>query len=152
MCAAPLAEPRGALIRRQHIRVAMRIGRCGRACKPSAGGEGDNAFGDLIGNQCARHAASARVENADQIPGGDPPRGGILRVQAQRLGACAGHIGQSRFQLAMEFIRWLGGDEMQRRVALRRAQPLIGGQPDRMTGAILIAETVNRGGEDLDLA
>jgi hypothetical protein len=98
---------------------------------------------------------AAIVEKLDQVAVADAPRGGIRRVEIDRLapGDLARPAIGAGVELAVQPPFGLVGQEMER-VARRlfMAQPFKGFPPDRMAAAILQRELGDAFREDLDPA
>ena len=108
-----------------------------------------------VGDDRAREARAAVVEHAHDVAVGDPARGRVVGMDADRLAArdLRRLAVRARVELAVQARRRLVRDQVQRELrGARAAQPLVGLEPRRMTRAVVVAEAGDRLGEQLDAA
>src|SRR5581483_8186308 len=159
LAGAALREARRADVARENVRVPVDAGGDSRArvlrVEPGAGRELDDARPDVVGDDRAREAAPAVVEQPDDVAARDPARRGVARVDADGLAAAdLGRLAvRAVIELAVEARRGVVRDEREREArGGGRTEPLVGLQPCRVTRAVAVAEGRDRLREELDLA
>jgi hypothetical protein len=120
---------------------------------PRAGGQLDDAGADVCGEGDSGQAAAAVVEQADAGVVGDASYGCVGGVHGNRLASAdlAVLAVGADVELAVQPSAGLVGHELKLVPAGVAAEPFGRLEPDRVPGAVGIAEAVDGRGEDLDL-
>ena len=153
MCRAALADARCADVPRQHVRVSLSVGIVVVGIKPSARGNGDDMFPNVVGNPGPGATSSPTVEDDHWVTVADRTGLRVFGIHDDWHGACVLYVREGALHLTVQLVTGLRRYEMERVGRCgRSAKPFIGCAPDRMARALVISKACNRLRVDLEPA